>query len=187
MAQSSFEIHALDLPGVLLIQPKLWDDERGFFVETFHQEALRAAGITHPFVQDNLSFSRKGVLRALHFQKKPHAQAKLVRCVFGEILDVAADHDPESITFGKSVAVTLSGDKQTMLYVPAQYAHGFCVLSDEAIVEYKVSEYYHPESASGLRYDDPAFAIAWPVKDPVLSAQDKQWGTLGERPKSVSS
>ena len=178
MATFSFEIQKLDLPGVFLIQPKRYDDARGFFVETFQQEAFAAAGITHAFVQDNLSFSKKNVLRGLHFQKKPHAQAKLVRCASGEIYDVAADHNPDSATFGKHVAVTLSGEKQTMLYVPAEYVHGFCVLSDEAIVEYKVSDYYHPECASGVRYDDPVFNIAWPVSDPVLSEQDKQWPVL---------
>lgn len=178
MAASSFDIKELTLPGVLLIQPKRWDDERGFFVETFHQEALVAAGITHLFVQDNLSFSKKGVLRGLHFQKKPHAQAKLVRCASGEIFDVAADHNLDSATFGKYVSVTLSGEKQNMLYVPARYAHGLCVLSEEAVVEYKVSNYYHPESASGVRYDSPAFDIAWPVIDPILSEQDIKLPTL---------
>ena len=128
MATSSFQIRELELPGVLLIEPKLWRDERGFFAETFHEEALKAAGITHPFVQDNLSFSKKNVVRGLHFQKAPHAQAKLVRCVSGEILDVVADHNPDSPTFGRHVAVKLSGDTQAMLYVPAGYAHGFCVL-----------------------------------------------------------
>jgi len=178
MARSSFEIHELGLPGVLLIQSKRWDDNRGFFVETFHQETLMAAGITHPFVQDNLSFSKKSVLRGLHFQKKPHAQAKLVRCAFGKILDVIADHNLDSPTFGKHVAATLSGDTQAMLYVPAQYAHGFCIISEEAIVEYKVSDYYHPESASGVRYDSPAFGIVWPVTNPVLSEQDVQLPAL---------
>lgn len=178
MTKSSFEIRELDLPGVLMIQPKRWDDIRGFFVETFHQEALMAAGITHPFVQDNLSFSKKGVLRGLHFQKSPHAQAKLVRCALGEIFDVAADHNPDSATFGKYVSVTLSGEKQNMLYVPAEYAHGFCVLSGDAIVEYQVSTYYHPESASGFRYDDPVFNIAWPVHSPLLSEQDQKLPTL---------
>lgn len=174
MSTPSFEIHELELPGVLLIQPKRHDDARGFFVETFQQEIFATAGITYPFVQDNLSFSKKNVLRGLHFQKKPHAQAKLVRCVSGEIYDVAADPDLASPTFGKSVGVTLSSEKQTMLYVPAEYVHGFCVLSEEAIVEYKVSEYYHPECAFGVRYDDPTFAIAWPVHNPVLSPQDQK-------------
>ena len=170
---ASFEVTELDLPGVLLIQPKVFKDDRGFFAETFRQEALAAAGITAPFVQDNLSFSRKNVLRGLHSQKKPHAQAKLVRCASGEIFDVVVDHNVDSPTFGESVSVTLSGAKQTMLYIPAQYAHGFCVLSDEAIVEYKVDDYYHPECAVGVRYDDPAFSIAWPVQHPILSEQDK--------------
>lgn len=178
MANSSFETKELDLPGVLLIQPKRWDDSRGFFVETFHQEALAAAGITHPFVQDNLSFSKKNVLRGLHFQKPPHAQAKLVRCTSGEIFDVAVDCNPDSETFGKSVEATLSGENQNMLYIPAEYAHGFCVLSSEAIVEYKVSDYYHPECASGVRYNDQAFAISWPVHELVLSEQDTRWPIL---------
>lgn len=178
MAQSSFQVQELELPGVLLIQAKRWDDARGFFVETFHQEAMVIAGITHPFVQDNLSFSKQNVVRGLHFQKAPYAQAKLVRCAAGEIYDVVADHDRTSPTFGKHIGVMLSGQQQNMLYVPPQYAHGFCVLSDEAVVEYKVSDYYHPESASGVRYDDPTFAIQWPVHDPILSEQDSHWPLL---------
>lgn len=178
MSTSHFKITKLDLPGVLLIQPKRWEDGRGFFIETFHKETLATVGIKHSFVQDNLSFSQKGVLRGLHFQKEPHAQAKLVRCVAGEIFDVVADPNPSSKTFGKYVTATLSGEKQNMLYIPAHYAHGFCALSKEAIVEYKVSDYYHPESSSGVRYDDPIFAILWPVQDPVLSEQDKKWKAL---------
>lgn len=181
MARSSFEIRELELPGVLLIRPKLWKDDRGLFAETFHQEAFTAAGITDLFVQDNFSFSRKNVLRGLHFQTKPHAQAKLVRCVFGEIYDVVADHNPDSPTFGKSVMVTLSGDTQSMLYVPIGYVHGFCVLSNEALVEYKVSDYYHPECASGVRYDDPLLNIAWPVSHPILSEQDKSWQLISPK------
>ncbi len=178
MASSSLEIKELDLPGVLLLQPKRYDDARGFFVETFHHKDLAAVGITSAFVQDNLSYSKKNVLRGMHFQKKPHAQAKLVRCVSGEIYDVVADYDRDSATFGKSVAVHLTGEKQNMLYVPPEYAHGFCVLSNEAVVEYKVDDYYHPESAFGLRYDDPVFEIAWPLHDPILSEQDKKWPLL---------
>ena len=173
-----FEIKELALPGVLLIQPKLWKDDRGFFVETFHKEALIAAGITDEFVQDNLSFSRKGVLRGLHYQKAPHAQAKLVRCVFGKVFDVAADYNPASATFGNYVSAILSGDTQAILYIPKQYAHGACVLSDEAILEYKMSDYYAPECAGGVRYDDPAFNIAWPVAVPILSEQDRSWELL---------
>lgn len=178
MAQPSFEIQELGLPGVFLIRPKRWDDARGFFLETFHQEALAAVGINLSFVQDNLSFSKEGVLRGLHFQKEPHAQAKLVRCAHGEVFDVAADHDPDSKTFGKFVSVNLSGERQDMLFIPAIYAHGFSVLSEGAIVEYKVSDYYHPECASGVRYNDPAFGIPWPVTNPILSEQDTHWELL---------
>lgn len=178
MARSSFEIKELELPGVLLIQLKRFEDTRGFFMETFHQEAFAAAGITVTFVQDNITYSRKNVLRGLHFQTEPHAQAKLVRCVSGEICDVVVDYHPESATFRKSIMVTLLGDTQAVLYVPAGYAHGFCVLSDGALIEYKVDDYYHPECASGVRYDDPVFHIEWPVSDPILSKQDTQWPLL---------
>lgn len=180
MARSSFDIKELGLPGVLLIQPKLWKDNRGFFVETFHKEALIAAGITDEFVQDNLSFSHKGVLRGLHYQKAPHAQAKLIRCVSGKIFDVVADYDPASATFGTYVSTTLSGDTQAILYVPKQYVHGACVLSDEAILEYKVDDYYYPECVAGVRYDDPAFNITWPVENPMLSEQDRSWEPLSK-------
>ena len=176
--KSNFEAKELNLPGVLLLQPKRYDDARGFFVETFHHDALAAAGIADVFVQDNLSYSKKNVLRGLHFQKKPHAQAKLVRCVSGEIYDVAADHNPDSATFGRHIAVTLSGETQAMLYIPAIYAHGFCVLSDDALVEYKVDDYYHPESAHGVRYNDPVFASAWPVLELILSEQAMKWPLL---------
>ena len=178
MEQRSFEITELELPGVLLIQSKRFADARGFFMETFHQEELATVGIKQSFVQDNLSSSKKNVLRGLHFQKHPYAQAKLVRCVSGEIYDVVVDHNPDSATFGIHIAVTLSGDTQSMLYIPATYAHGFCVLSDEALVEYKVDNYYHPESAYGVRYNDPVFDIAWPVRDPILSEQDVKWPLL---------
>jgi len=181
MARSSFEIQKLNLPGVLLIQPKRWEDERGFFMETFHKEALMAAGITDEFVQDNLSYSKKNVLRGLHYQKAPHAQVKLIRCVSGKIFDVVADYDPASATFGTYVSTILSGDTQAILYVPKQYVHGACVLSDEAILEYKVDDYYYPECVAGVRYDDPAFNITWPVENPILSEQDKSWQLLPKR------
>lgn len=177
---TSFTAKELALPGVLLITPKLFPDSRGFFVETFHKEALAAAGITDVFVQDNLSLSRRGVVRGLHYQKTPHAQAKLVRCASGKIFDVVADHDPASATFGVSVSVELSGDTQAMLYVPGRYAHGFCAVSDEAIIEYKVSDYYAPECAGGVAYNSPLFAVQWPVTDPILSAQDKLWPVLSK-------
>lgn len=178
MSSSSFEIKELELPGVLLIQPKKWSDERGFFMETFHKEAMTAAGITVEFVQDNVSFSRKGVLRGLHYQIAPHAQDKLVRCAYGELFDVVADCDHASATFGKHVSVSLSGETQAMLYIPKKYVHGMCVLSDEAILEYKVSDYYHPECIAGVAYNSSVLNIPWPITDPILSEQDKKWEAL---------
>lgn len=178
MAQSSFEIRELDLPGVLLIQPKKRGDERGFFMETFHKEVMAAAGIIVEFVQDNVSFSRKGVLRGMHYQTAPHAQDKLVRCVYGNIFDVVADCDRASATFGKHISVSLSGETQVMLYVPKKYVHGICVLSDEAILEYKVSDYYHPECIAGIAYNSKILNIPWPITEPILSEQDKKWEAL---------
>lgn len=167
-------ITELELPGVFLIQPKVWPDSRGFFLETYHRDAFFEKGITADFIQDNLSFSRKGVIRGLHFQKLPHAQDKLVRCVQGSVFDVAADVDAASPTFGEYVHATLSGENHAMLFIPGKYAHGFCATAD-AIVEYKVSAYYAPEYVGGVRYDDPTLAISWPVAEPIVSAQDAKW------------
>jgi len=135
-------------------------------------------GVTTHFVQDYTSYSARHVIRGLHFQAPPHAQDKLVRCSQGEIFDVVADRDPRSSTYGRHVSTVLTGALQSMLFIPGHYAHGFCVISDGAMIEYKMSEYYHPESASGVRYDDPTFTIAWPVSNPILSEQDTQWPLL---------
>ncbi len=175
---NSFTAQELALPGVLLITPKGFRDERGFFVETYSEKAFEELGITTPFVQDNLSYSNKGALRGLHAQKPPHAQAKLVRCASGEVFDVAADCDPSSSTYGRHASVTLKANEGTMLYVPAQYYHGFCVLSEQAIVEYKASDFYAPDCAVGVRWNDPLLTIPWPVQKPILSEQDKNWPTL---------
>jgi dTDP-4-dehydrorhamnose 3,5-epimerase len=172
----------LALPGVLSIAPRLFRDERGFFVETYNERAFVESGITTKFVQDNLSYSKKGVLRGLHYQSPPHAQVKLVRCAYGEILDVVADIDPRSPTFGQHIKVPLSAKSAHILYVPGEYAHGFCVLSDEALVEYKVSDFYAPEHAGGVRYDDPILSVQWPILDPILSEQDKKWPMLKNIP-----
>ena len=174
----AFTCIGLALPGVLRIRPQRFDDARGFFAETFQEEAFAGFGVSDRFVQDNLSFSKQGVLRGLHFQRPPHAQAKLVRCLSGEIFDVAADFDPASPTYGQHVSARLSGETNEMLYVPARYAHGFCVLSESAFVEYKVSAFYHPECAGGVRYSDPVFSIPWPVLAPILSEQDQSWPAL---------
>ncbi|NHA15383.1 dTDP-4-dehydrorhamnose 3,5-epimerase [Thioalkalivibrio sp. XN279] len=159
------------LPGVLIFEPKVHGDARGFFVETFRQEACRAAGIELDFVQDNHSRSRRGVLRGLHAQAV-RPQGKLVRCSRGEVFDVAVDIDPTSATFGQWVGVTLSDENHKQMWIPPGYAHGFVVLSEIADFEYKCTDYYAPEHEFGVRWDDPEIGIEWPLKDPLLSAKD---------------
>lgn len=159
------------LPGVLIIEPKVFGDARGFFLETFQVERYREIGITLPFVQDNHSRSQRGVLRGLHFQKtKP--QGKLVRVGRGAVYDVAVDIDPASPTFGKHVGVELSDDNHRQMWIPPGYAHGFCVLSEVADFEYKCTELYYPEDEGGVIWNDPDIGINWPCKNPVLSQKD---------------
>lgn len=160
------------LPGVLIIEPKVFGDSRGFFLETFQVERYREIGITLPFVQDNHSRSQRGVLRGLHFQKtKP--QGKLVRVSRGAVYDVAVDIDPASPTFGKHVGVELSDDNHRQFWIPPGYAHGFCVLSEIADFEYKCTELYYPEDEGGVIWNDPAIGISWPCQNPVLSQKDQ--------------
>lgn len=166
------------LPGVLIIEPKVFGDERGFFVETFQAERYRtAAGITATFVQDNHSRSRRGVLRGLHSQRL-HPQGKLVRVAHGEVFDVAADIDPRSPHFGKWVGATLSDANGRQLWIPPGYAHGFVVVSDVADFEYKCTDYYHPEDEVGVIWNDPDIGIAWPIIDPLLSDKDRRLPSL---------
>jgi len=161
------------LPGVLIIEPKVFGDTRGFFLETFQAERYREAGIELPFVQDNHSRSQRGVLRGLHFQKtKP--QGKLVRVSRGAVYDVAVDVDASSPTFGKYVGVELSDDNHRQLWIPPGYAHGFCVLSEVADFEYKCTELYYPEDEGGVIWNDPDIGIPWPIAEPRLSAKDAQ-------------
>ncbi|MGH7543015.1 MAG: dTDP-4-dehydrorhamnose 3,5-epimerase [Gemmatimonadota bacterium] len=169
----------LDLPGVLLLEPKVFGDERGFFLETYHLQRYAEAGLPERFVQDNLSKSRHGVLRGLHYQiRRP--QGKLVSVIQGEVFDVAADVAPDSRTFGRWVSARLSGENKQQLYVPPGYAHGFCVLSDFAYFTYKCTEYYAPELERGVRWDDPTLAIDWPVEGPIVNERDAGWPTLEE-------
>ncbi|MFA7309393.1 MAG: dTDP-4-dehydrorhamnose 3,5-epimerase [Candidatus Paceibacterota bacterium] len=173
-----FKTTPLALPGVVLIEPRLRRDDRGFSVNVYNAADFSSLGIRTVFVEDFTSFSGRNVVRGLHFQRAPHAQDKLVRCTKGEIFDVAVDCDPVSPTYGHHVSVRLNGDKQAMLYIPGKYAHGFCVVSDEAIVEYKLSDTYHAELVGGARFDDPFLDITWPVSEPILSEQDKSWAPL---------
>lgn len=160
------------LPDVILIENKLFKDDRGYFSETYKQSDFTAAGIQEHFVQDNFSYSTTGVLRGLHYQKAPHGQGKLVAVLKGEIFDVAVDIRKGSSTYGKWIGVTLSAVNARMLFIPSGFAHGFCVTSADALVTYKVTtEYDHP-SERGILWNDPDVGVDWPVRTPVLSPKD---------------
>lgn len=169
-----------DLPGVLIIEPDLHHDPRGFFVETFQARRYRdEAGITLPFVQDNHSRSSRGVLRGLHAQRR-HPQGKLVRAARGEVFDVAVDIDPSSSTCGRWVGVRLSDENHRQFWVPPGYAHGFVVLSEVADFQYKCTDYYHPDDETGIVWNDPDVGIKWPITNPTLSDKDAALRTLAD-------
>jgi dTDP-4-dehydrorhamnose 3,5-epimerase len=168
---------ALDIPGVLLIEPALFHDQRGLFCETYHAQRYADAGISERFVQDNFSRSVRGTLRGLHYQE-PHAQGKLVMVVEGAVYDVVVDIRIGSPTFGTWQGVDLSSDNYRQLYIPPGCAHGFCVTSEQASVLYKCTEFYSPADERGIIWDDPALAISWPVTTPLLSPKDQAYGTL---------
>lgn len=167
MTATTFEI-----PGLVLLTPRVFADDRGWFMESYSERALAEHGITVRFVQDNHSRSHKNVLRGLHFQKPPHAQDKLVRVTRGEVMDVAVDVRVGSPTFGKFVAVTLSEENKQIFFIPKGFAHGFVTRTDDVDLEYKVSDFYDAATDGGVRWDDPALAIPWEVKDPIVSAKD---------------
>ena len=165
-------VSTTDLPGVMLIEPKVFGDDRGFFMESWNARTFAAAGIDAAFVQDNHSRSRKGVLRGLHYQID-HAQGKLVRCVAGEVFDVVVDLRRSSPTFGRSIGLTLSAQNQRMLWVPPGFAHGFLAMSDLADFLYKTTDYWYPEHERTLLWNDSALGIAWPLSGaPILAAKD---------------
>ena len=165
---------------VLLIEPAVFGDERGYFMETYHVERYREAlGRDLTFVQDNVSRSRQGILRGLHLQN-PHGQGKLVFVLEGEVFDVAVDVRLGSPTFGRYVSATLSAQNHYQLYVPPGFAHGFCVVSENATFAYKCTDFYRPDSEFGVAYDDPALGIPWPVSAPLLSAKDQKNARLSE-------
>ncbi|MCF8070279.1 MAG: dTDP-4-dehydrorhamnose 3,5-epimerase [Desulfobacterales bacterium] len=159
------------IDGPLIIEPDVYGDHRGYFMETYRQERLRPLGIDTSFIQDNLSFSVKNTLRGLHYQiKKP--QAKLVQVVTGEVYDVAVDIRQNSPTFGQWVGALLSEENKRQFYVPEGFAHGFCVMSESAHFVYKCSNYYNPQDEGGIMWSDPDIGIEWPVKNPVISEKD---------------
>ncbi|MFQ5873656.1 MAG: dTDP-4-dehydrorhamnose 3,5-epimerase [Dehalococcoidia bacterium] len=162
-----------ELPEVAIIEPRVFADERGFFMETYRQSQFATEGIPGQPVQDNYSHSRKGVLRGLHYQKRPKAQGKLIMAVRGEIFDVAVDIRKGSPAYGKWIGATLSSENHLMLYVPPGFAHGFAVISDEADVVYQVTgAEYAPEMERGIIWNDPQIGIQWPIEKPVLSTKD---------------
>ena len=168
------QVTDLEIAGLKLMIPPRFEDERGFFSETYSEKALQEAGLPATFVQDNFSLStRKGTIRGLHFQRTPHAQAKLVRVNRGRILDIAVDLRRSSPTYGKHVAVELSRQNWEQLYIPAGFAHGFCTLEPDTEVAYKTSSPYAPEYEAGILWSDPSLAIAWPVAAHDVTVSDK--------------
>lgn len=172
-----------DIPGVLIIEPRVFGDDRGYFLESWQQQRYAQHGLPEAFVQDNQSFSGRGVLRGLHIQH-PHAQGKLIQVQLGEVFDVAVDVRVGSPWFGRWAGVLLSGKNKRQLWVPEGFAHGFCVLSDEALFTYKCTDYYHPESELSVRWDDPAIGIDWPLSEPPrLSDKDRNAPVLSAIPQ----
>ena len=169
-----------DIEGLLILEPEVFGDSRGYFMESFSERAFDNEVAPIRFVQDNRSYSRYGVVRGLHYQREPYAQSKLVSCVVGRVLDVAVDIREGSPTFGKHVAVELSAENHRQLFIPKGFAHGFAVLSDEALFEYKCDEFYHPEAEYGIAWDDPNIGIDWrlPKEDIILSKKDRKYKNL---------
>ncbi|WP_455378599.1 dTDP-4-dehydrorhamnose 3,5-epimerase [Petrachloros mirabilis] len=172
-------VNRIDIPGVLLIEPDLFRDARGYFMETFHERRYAEAGVAERFVQDNYSRSTRGTLRGLHYQE-PHAQGKLVMVVEGAVYDVIVDIRRGSPTFGQWYGVELSSDNFRQLYVPPGCAHGFCVTSEHAAFVYKCTDFYSPKDERGIIWNDRALGIAWPVSAPILSPKDQAYRTLAE-------
>lgn len=171
-----------EIEGLLIVEPAVFGDARGFFMETWNEERYREVGIELRFVQDNVSFSRRGILRGLHFQN-PHAQDKLVSVLQGEVWDVAVDLRKQSKTFAKWYATTLSAENKRQFFIPRGFAHGFLVTSETALFHYKCTNLYSPTSELAIRWDDPDIGISWPLKEPLLSDKDSRGRFLKEVPQ----
>ena len=176
------EIIKTDIEGLIIIKPQIFKDSRGYFFESFSQREFNEKVTPIQFVQDNESCSSYGVMRGLHFQKPPYSQSKLVRCVKGSVLDVAIDIRKSSPTYGKHVAVELSAENHLQFFIPKGFAHGFAVLSEEAIFQYKCDEFYTPQSEGGIQLMDESLGINWPIStnDAILSDKDKKYPKLSE-------
>jgi dTDP-4-dehydrorhamnose 3,5-epimerase len=167
------EVIQTGIKDLILLQPKVFKDPRGYFFESYNREKFQALGMDIEFTQDNQSLSSKGILRGLHFQKPPHAQGKLVRVIKGAVLDVAVDIRKDSPTYGQHFLAELTESNFTMMYVPVGFAHGFLTLSDDTIFSYKCTDTYHPESEGGLPWNDTDLNIQWGIDDPIMSEKDK--------------
>jgi dTDP-4-dehydrorhamnose 3,5-epimerase len=167
------EIYKTKIQGLLVIQPKVYEDDRGYFLEWFREDILKTYGVDLKFVQDNESKSQKNVLRGLHFQNPPFAQGKLVRVIKGAVLDVSVDIRKNSETYGEWFSRELSGKNKTMIWMPPGFAHGFLTLEDDTIFQYKCTGYYNKDSEDNIRWNDPDLNINWDINDPILSAKDK--------------
>jgi len=177
-----FSFSETELPGLVIVTPRVFPDDRGFFIETYKESDFRKAGIAERFVQDNHSRSSKGTLRGLHFQRSPYAQGKLVRASRGRLWDVAVDLRPDSPTYRRWLGVELSEDNRVMFYIPAGFAHGFVALEDGTELQYKCTAEYDAASDGGVRWDDPELAIRWPITDVLVSAKDAALPYLKELP-----
>ncbi|HEY4956135.1 MAG TPA: dTDP-4-dehydrorhamnose 3,5-epimerase [Gemmatimonadaceae bacterium] len=171
------QVDRTDIPGVLLVTPRLWPDARGFFLESFNEKDFFLAGLPMRFVQDNHSRSKEGVLRGLHYQLGT-PQGKIVSVIHGKVFDVAADIRRGSPTFGKWVGVVLDDVRRQSLWIPPGFAHGFCALSNDADVLYKCTDYYDPPSERGIRWDDPLLGVRWPIDRPMVSEKDAGYAPL---------
>ena len=178
------QVEALELSGLLVIEPSVHGDERGFFMESYSRDRYAAAGLPREFVQDNLSLSAQGILRGLHLQN-PHGQGKLCSVLEGEVFDVAVDVRVGSPTFGQWGSVTLSSENKRQFYVPPGFAHGFVVLSERALFSYKCTDFYSSESELGVAWDDPDIGIEWPIDAPTLSGKDAKNPRLKNIPKET--
>ncbi|GAB4149424.1 MAG: dTDP-4-dehydrorhamnose 3,5-epimerase [Bacteroidia bacterium] len=167
-----------EIEGLVIIKPRIFNDPRGYFYESYNKQLFAAHGINEDFVQDNQSLSQKGVLRGLHFQAPPFAQGKLVRVISGKVIDVAVDIRKGSPTFGKHITVELSGENKTMFYIPPGFAHGFVTLEDNTIFSYKCTNFYNKPSEGCLFWNDPAIGINWQISEPLLSEKDLQGSLL---------
>jgi dTDP-4-dehydrorhamnose 3,5-epimerase len=174
------KFHGTTLGGVILVEVVPQADERGYFARTFCEKEFPAAGLPAHFVQNNISYNKKrGTLRGMHFQKEPHPEGKLVSCPRGKIFDVALDLRPSSPTFRQWAGFELSEENHSLLYIPPGFAHGFQTLEDDSVVSYQMTEFHFPELSGGVRWDDPAFAIQWPVEEKILSPRDRSFPDFG--------